>query len=159
MFAKHLPKIDDDGWKFLDVEFRSYVEENVGEGKFTRQQVGVLLDTNICPQGNNNTIKPPITIKVDVSFWDCVESLRWLLSYDKPSKITVRSTSSVLLIYGYVEASEGVFGESLLIRDKIHYQICTWGRKEENNSSNWREFEKLVIGMEESGKKQRRRVG
>ena len=54
----------------------------------------------------------------------------------KPPAITARITSSVLLIYGHVDASGGGFGESLLIRDKIHYQIGTWGRDEETNSSN-----------------------
>ena len=35
----------------------------------------------------------------------------------------------------------------------MHYRIGTWGHDEEDNSSNWREFENLVAGMEDAGKR------
>ena len=58
-----------------------------------------------------------------------------------------------MLIYGFVDASGSGFGSTLQERDKIHYRIGTWSSIEENNSSNWREFENLVCTVEEAGKK------
>ena len=45
------------------------------------------------------------------------------------------------------------FGESLYLQGKVYYWIGVWGREEQENSSNWKEFENLVYGMEQAGKK------
>ena len=40
-----------------------------------------------------------------------------------------------------------------MIKNCVHYRIGTLDKDKEDNSSNWREFENLVIGMEETGRK------
>ena len=70
-----------------------------------------------------------------------------------PLEVMERSNKGLILTYGYLDASRGGFGELLLIINHIHYWIGTWGTDKEDNSSNWREFENLVSGMEEAGKK------
>ena len=69
-----------------------------------------------------------------------------------PSQVIVQSNNGLLLMYRYVDASGGGFGNYLLIRESIYYQIGTWG-KDAVNSSNWRKFESLVMGMKEAGTK------
>ena len=78
---------------------------------------------------------------------------QFLLQEDFPPVVTVRSQTAILLIYGYVDALGSGFGESLFLKGKVYYRIGVWGSEEQKNSSNWREFENLVAGMEESGKK------
>ena len=72
---------------------------------------------------------------------------------DDPPVTTVRSNTAILIIYGFGNALGSGFGTTLLKNGSIHYQIGTWAREEEVNSSNWREFENLVLALEESGKK------
>ena len=96
---------------------------------------------------------PRDKVKGDPYFWQCIKSLRWLLREETPAEVTVQSNKGLILIYGYVNASGGGFGESLLIKNHAHYRIGTWGKDEEDNSSNWREFENVVVGMEDAGKK------
>ena len=69
-----------------------------------------------------------------------------------PPQIVVRSTTSLLVVYGFADASGSGFGNSIVIHGEIRYRIGTWGSDENQNSSNWRELENLVQSMEKAGK-------
>ena len=69
-----------------------------------------------------------------------------------PPQIIVRSTTSLLVVYGFADASGSGFGNSLLIQGEVRYRIGVWGSDESKNSSNWRELENLVQSMEKIGK-------
>ena len=53
-----------------------------------------------------------------------------------------------MVIYGFVDASGSGFGSTILVKGEVHYRIGTWISEESKNLSNWREFENLVIEVE-----------
>ena len=65
----------------------------------------------------------------------------------------MRTTTTILLVYGYADALGIGFGSSLLIHGDVRYCIGTWDPEEGGNSSNWRELENLVSNMEDAGEK------
>ena len=52
------------------------------------------------------------------------------------------------MIYGFADASKSVFGSSLKLDKGIKYRIGTWGKDEESQSSNYREFANVVMTLE-----------
>ena len=86
-------------------------------------------------------------------FHQCLGVLEKVFEEDLPPVVSVRSTSCMVLVYGFVDASGSGFGSTLLVKEKIKYRIGTWSSLEDSNSSNWREFENLVCEVEEAGKK------
>ena len=70
-----------------------------------------------------------------------------------PPKVVVRTTTSILLVYGYADALGSGFGSSLLIHGNVRYCIGTWAQEEGVNSSNCRELENLVSSMEDAEQK------
>ena len=146
--ASYLPQRDDEGWKFTSVEFVAHVENKVADGEYTREQAQCLLSAD-----KQTELAPPAVIEVDEYLWECIESLKYLMRSDTPPEVVVRTEKAILLIYGYADASGSGFGESLLIKGHVHYRIGTWATEEQTNSSNWREFENVVSGMEDAGHK------
>ena len=65
-----------------------------------------------------------------------------------PPKIMVRCMKIFYVLYGFADASESGFGSSILTKDGMSLRIGTWGKEDEDNSSNWREFENVVEGLE-----------
>ena len=56
-----------------------------------------------------------------------------------------------MVVYGFVDASGSGFGSTILVKGSIKYRIGTWSSLEDQNSSNWREFENLVSEVEHAG--------
>ena len=75
------------------------------------------------------------------------------MASDTPPVIIVRTATTIVIIYGFVDASGSGFGSTLLVKGKIHYRIGTWSSTEDSNSSNWREFENLVCEVDEVGRR------
>ena len=73
--------------------------------------------------------------------------------FDTPPVIVARSALLVLILYAFVDAWGSGFGDTMYWKGKIHDRIGTWSNSEDNNSSNWREFENLVREVEEAGEK------
>ena len=86
-------------------------------------------------------------------FYQCLKALLVLIASDTPPVIIVRTATTIVIIYGFVDASGSGFGSTLLVKGKIRYRIGTWSSTEDSNSSNWREFENLVCEVEEAGEK------
>ena len=76
---------------------------------------------------------------------------RKIFESDLPPIITVRSTSCLVIVYGFLDASVSGFGSTLLVRRDIEYRISTWSSLEDTNSLNWREFENLMCDVEQAG--------
>ena len=103
---------------------------------------------------HENAANPPPDWIIPVPrFWTCLEVPIKFMKEENPPEVVVRSSNSILIIYGYADASRGGFGNSLLIKGELKYRIGTWVSDEGGNLSNWRELENLVSSMEDAGKK------
>ena len=72
---------------------------------------------------------------------------------EDPPEVVVRTNVSIMLIYGYADASGGGSGSSLLMHGNVKYRIGTWVDNESEETSNWRELENLMYSMEDAGGK------
>ena len=112
------------------------MHSKIENGEYSQEQGNELLDSQSGTESTNTGNPPPKFVIGNDYFWQCVEDLNSLLEDELLPKVVVESTEDLLLIYGYVDALGSGFGESLLIKGKVHYQIGTWG-KDKENSSNW----------------------
>ena len=147
--AKHLPHRDDEGWKLSDLEWIGHIENKIDQGKYSRSETDALIREI----GNHQNITPDIMVLPVPRFHQCLTALLALMESDTPPIIIVRTTTTTVVIYGFVDASGSGFGSTLLLKGGIHYRIGTWSSGEDENSSNWREFENLVCEVEEAGEK------
>ena len=60
-------------------------------------------------------------------FWECLEVLLEFMESEIPPQIVVRSTTSLLVVYVFGDASGSGFGNSLLIQGQVQYRIGFWG--------------------------------
>ena len=143
--AAHLPNRNSEGWKISELEWIGYIEDRVEKGVYTRQEGDELVmveDTS-----------PPHMVKPVPRFITCLKVLALFLKEDTPPIVNVRSTSCLVIVYGFMDASGSGFGSTLLVKGNIKYRIGTWSSSEDTNSSNWREFENLVCEVEQAGEK------
>ena len=96
---------------------------------------------------------PPQMVTPVPRFITCLKVLALFFKEDKPPVVNVRSTSCLVIVYGFMDASGSGFGSTLLVKGNIEYRIGTWSSSEDINSSNWREFENLVCEVKQAGKK------
>ena len=131
-----------------DLQWIGHIEGKVDQGKISREEANILLESPIRGDADPEKFITPVP-----RFHSCIKAFEDFFSSEEPPIIVTRSKKCYVLIYGFVDASGSGFGSTLQERDKIHYRIGTWSSIEENNSSNWREFENLVCTVEEAGKK------
>jgi hypothetical protein len=82
-------------------------------------------------------------------FRDDVFALKELLSSKEPPLVTVRTNSVYEVVYGFGDASGKGFGSMMLSSRGIKYRIGLWGADDEDESSNWKEFENQVEALEQ----------
>ena len=126
-----------------------HLEQQVLEGRLTELQATVMQDSMLDCQN----VQPPEMVKPVSRFWRCLEVLLEFIESETPPEVVVCTTNSILLVYGYANASGSGFGSSLLIHGDVKYCIGTWAQEEGGNSSKWRELENLVSSMEDAGQK------
>ena len=138
--AQHLPKRDNGGWRLSDAEWTAYVNGKIDEGCYSRAEGELLIE------GMETEDLPTSPVKVIPvkSFWECLDILLEFMESEIPPQIVVRSTTLLLVVYGFADASGSGFGNSLLIQGEVRYRIGVWGSDDKHNSSNWRELENLV---------------
>jgi len=124
------------------------MELKVEEGKCSREEADVLINDQI-----NNNLTPPKMVEVVPRFHQCLKVLEKIFDSPEPPVVKVRSTKCLVVVYGFVDASGSGFGSTLLVKGNIQYRIGTWSSLEDENSSNWREFENLVCEIERAGMK------
>ena len=145
--SSHLPQRDLRGWKRGDKDWLRYVAHEVETGRMT-------------PEGAHEALHPPefadIPIPESVAPLPMMKSdfsvLLKLFESSSPPKVTVRCSKIFYVLYGFADASGSGFGSSILNKDGISLRIGTWGKDDEENSSNWREFENVVEGLEHEEK-------
>ena len=143
--ASHLPKRDQDGWKMSDLDWIGHIENKIERGEYTREQGDLMVG-----EGDADA---PIMVTPVPRFYQCLEVLTTIFSNELPPIVQVRSTSCLIIIYGFLDASGSGFGSTLLVKGNIEYRIGTWSSSEDKNSSNWREFENLVCEVEQAAEK------
>jgi hypothetical protein len=142
--CSHLPSRNNDGWKLPDGGFVSSVNEKRERGLMTKDEARAALNPP-----NYDKIPIPKQIKPVPCFRDDVFALAELLSSDKPPLVTVRSSMVYEIFYGFGDASGKGFGSTMLSKRGIKYRIGLWGTDNEDESSNWKEFENQVEALEE----------
>ena len=128
------------------IRIDSALRRKIDSNKCSREQADIMTAEelyNYCP--------PPKWIKPVPRFYQCLEVLVKIFHQPLPPVVTVRSTSVVMVVYGFVDASGSGFGSTTLVKGNINYRIGTWSSEEDQNSSNWREFENLVCEVEYAG--------
>ena len=118
------------------------------QGRYSKEQGDLLIESAI-----PTALDPPKLVTLVPRFHQCLEVLERTFSEDLPPVVSARSTSCLVLVYDFVDASGSGFGSTLLVKGKIKYRIGTWSSAEVSNSSNWREFENLVYETEDTGEK------
>jgi hypothetical protein len=142
--SSHLPSRDDDGWKLPEGAFVSYVHEKREQGLMTEDEARDALNPP-----DYDDIEVPTKIKPVPRFKDDVFALSELLSSETPPLVTVRSNKVYEIFYGFGDASGKGFGSTMLSKKGIKYRIGLWGIDDEDESSNWKEFENQVEALEE----------
>ena len=61
----------------------------------------------------------------------------------------MRSKSEYFIAYGFLDASGSGFGSTIAKENGITYRMGVWGRDEDSESSNWKEFQNVVEALEE----------
>ena len=139
ILSSHLPQRDMRGWKRGDKDCLLYVAHEVETGRMTQEGAHQALHT---PESTDipipESVAPLPMMKSDFSV------LLKLFESSSPPKVTVRCSKIFYVLYGFADASGSGFGSSMLTKDGISLRIGTWGKDDEENSSNWREFENVV---------------
>ena len=146
--AQHLPKRNEEGWKLSELEWIGHIESKVERGRLTRKEAD-----NLMSEINHCQPTTPLNVILVPRFHLCMKFLKGMFEGEKPPVVDVRSSSCTVMIYGFVDASGSGFGSTLLMKGNVKYRIGTWSNKEDQNSSNWREFENLVCEFEQAGEK------
>jgi hypothetical protein len=79
--------------------------------------------------------------------WD-MEALGILFQGEAPAVQRIRPSKSIVLKYGFGDASGTGFGSSFTHSKGVSYRIGVWGGDAEGNSSNYRELRNLVEAIE-----------
>lgn len=147
--AAHLPNRDREGWKMKEEDWYGYVQGQVENGKLTQEEADDMIDSS-----KQDDIKTPERVTPVADFFEAsIGALEEFMKIEEPPKVIVRRHASIIMMYGFLDASGSGFGSSLLRKNNVYYRIGTWNREESENSSNWKEFSNLVNDFIEAGKK------
>jgi len=80
---------------------------------------------------------------------DDITALLALFTPAIPPLRPVRPSRTATAIYGFGDASGSGFGTTLLIDESIHYRHGQWSTSVSEESSNYRELNNLILGIEE----------
>ena len=64
-------------------------------------------------------------------------------------RVSIRSRKIVTVVYGFGDASGTGLGATLTCGTGFNFRIGVWGSKEEDESSNWKEFTNVVEALED----------
>ena len=142
--SQHLSKRSDEGWKLSDLEWIGYVEQRYQDNKISDAERDKLLEDLPGASLDN-----PKFVKPVARFYSCLKALESLFEPDLPPIVPMRSKSVYLIAYGFCDASGTGFGSTIAKDNDINYRMGVWGKGDEGESSNWKEFENLVCALEE----------
>jgi hypothetical protein len=153
--AAHHPQRNDQGWKLSPKEWDAYVWGKESEGKFSADEAksfsAVAQDIpppetkfkrNSQPATHEGPAKPPKLVLPVKRLKFNIDALCALFDHDTPTEVLLRAARVYSVLYGFADASGTGFGSTILGKDGIKYQIGTWESDVDEDSSNFREFEK-----------------
>lgn len=137
----HLPKRDIEGWKLTDRAWLAYLEEAKDKGEISEDQMLEMID-EVSP------VTPPVHAFAVPRLGQDIEALQRFFAADTPPEVRVRAKTISVILYGFADASGRGFGSSVLGPNGVRYRIGIWGVEDEDESSNWKEFENVVEAVE-----------
>jgi hypothetical protein len=138
---------DDDGWKLGDRDWVVYVNEKLYAHEITPEEASLLLHNSI------NNPEAPNTVRPVPQLIDDIYALHQFLALDNPPEIEDRNSEVRVLLYGFADASGGGLGSSVFIPGTgIRCRTGVWGKDEEGTSSNFKEFNNVVLAIEQEAK-------
>lgn len=143
--SSHLKNRNEEGWKIKELEWLGLLHTQVAEGKLSEEDLENLL--------REEDPKPPKLIVPVPRYFRCLEALEKFFEPDEPPLAVERRENYLLLLYGFVDASKAGMGSIFASEKGNHLRMGMWGPDTEEDSSNWREFENLVLNVEEEAKK------
>ena len=141
--SSHLKNRDDEGWKLTDLDYIAYLEDKTEKQQLTDDEKERVVQS--MPTSNP---KPPIFIKPVKLFFTCLEALDLFFRAETPPLVYVRTEKVFMAVYGFMDASGSGFGSSFDRDNKTTYRMGVWGKDDEHNSSNWKEFQNFVESLE-----------
>jgi hypothetical protein len=124
---------NEEGWKFSSSEMRAAMED----GRFTVPESRLPVDL---PKKVFAHDAPRVIMDV--------EALMRLTESPDPPRRVIRSLKTVMIRYGFGDASGAGFGSSILIGTDLVYRTGTWSQTISEESSNYRELRNLVDAIE-----------
>ena len=144
--AAHCPRRNDEGWKLNDNEWLMYLESKVQSNIISSVELEQRLE-------KSSQYPTPTRVRPLPQLVDDIYALSEFLSMSSPPEIEDRRSELRLILYGFADASGGGLGSSVLIPGTgIRCRTGVWGKDEENNSSNFKEFENVVSTIEQEAK-------
>ena len=136
--------------KAAESEWAAYLREEVETQSISEEEFEAAMD-----RSGSVGVSPPKLIRGVPRFFKDLEAFAALLSPDSPPEVTVRCLRVFTLLYGFGDASGKGFGSTVLGSDGTRYRIGVWDHETEDESSNFREFENVVLALEEEGQQGR----
>jgi len=121
---------DSDGWKFLGL-----LDDD--EKRF-----------DFMYYGGSHESPPEEVIPVPRLKHD-IEALLTLTQPNHPPNHIVRCQKAINVVYGFGDASGQGFGCSVKVEHELFYRFGNWASEESEKSSNFRELNNLVLGLED----------
>ena len=125
---------DEDGWRLSARELIELLKEG------SHQHSTVKCDSG------------PNVVEAKPRLSEDMKALTSLMSSEKPLLRRVRSRKGRKVAYSFGDASEAGFGRTLAIDGKIYYEYGQWDKRSDGKSSNWREAQNLLDGLERAAK-------
>jgi hypothetical protein len=146
-------------------EWAAYLHESVETGKLSEAEAGLLSRASAEPkkprikEGEEWTPPlpvewkplppPPKLIAAAPRLQKDVEAMARIFAQELPAQVLLRASRVYTLLYGFADASGSGFGSTIMLEGGIRYRIGTWPSDNEDDTSNYREFENLVDALRE----------
>jgi len=146
--AYHLGRRDKLGWKRGERDWMTYVSNQVESGGMTADEAFQALH----PPAFED-IPVPVNVSPLQRMREDFEVLDDYFSAECPPVMLLRCRKVLYILYGFADASGSGFGSSFQLPSGVSLRIGTWGKDDEDKSSNWREFENVVEALEDQAAK------
>jgi hypothetical protein len=146
--AYHLGKRDKLGWKRGERDWIIYVSHQVESGEMTQDEAFQALHPP-----DFEDIQTPASVCPLQRMREDFVVMNEFFAADTPPVVLLRCAKILYILYGFADASGSGFGSSFQLSDGLSLRIGTWGKDDEENSSNWREFENVVEALEDQAEK------
>jgi hypothetical protein len=147
--ASHLPGRCDDGWKLNESEWLAYMSAKVEQGVMKHEEVTSIINDS----KEKKLVEPPTSMMLTQHLQDDIIALHEFFESSTPPEVQARRQAIHLLLYGFADASGGGLGSTITMPGiGIRCRVGVWGKDDESNSSNFKEFENVVQTIEQESR-------